>query len=411
MARPTPSPAGAPPPALHRKALRHLSENGVRSLLAKSAGFVGRKARKAFDGIVLAPIERMLLKSAAAAPARRYIRRLNDAIAAADRADPFVRIDDRVLFANLQYHEPSLLPAAFAGRQPYILTDRACGEEVRQKLGPVLRSLDGLSPEQISRGVFYVYFLCDDDALVSIRRIRKHGGTYVPHLDYGKTSYRFINPLARAAMQKTWAMGERVSHLNLAVHENLCEAIWATRELEGDYVEIGVYLGGSALTALHLFDALAAAGLLRHARKAWLLDTYDGFTYEEAQASADAIWAGTHALFGREKTMAHLEQTFAHTRTPRELVACNICRDPLPAGAGKIAVANIDVDMYEPTLDALNKVATRVVPGGIIICEDPASTPALYGALLAMEDFLASKQGAPFCRFFKGGQYFLAKIR
>jgi hypothetical protein len=43
------------------------------------------------------------------------------------------------------------------------------------------------------------------------------------------------------------------------------------------------------------------------------------------------------------------------------------------------------------------------------MCEDPPSTPALYGALLAMEEFLDSDKGKCYTKIFKGGQYFLVK--
>ena len=44
-----------------------------------------------------------------------------------------------------------------------------------------------------------------------------------------------------------------------------------------------------------------------------------------------------------------------------------------------------------------------------MICEDPASTPALYGALLTMEEFLESEEGSQYVKVFKKGQYFLVK--
>jgi hypothetical protein len=215
--------------------------------------------------------------------------------------------------------------------------------------------------------------------------------------------------MALNAMQKTWAKRKRVSHLTTEVHENICEALWITRNIAGDYLEIGVYLGGSALTAVNFLEELEISNTTTHERKAWLLDTYDGFNYEEADQSSDAIWAGTHGLFGKEKTIEHIKETLSDTRIPCQLVASNICTDSIPSEIESIAVANIDVDMYEPTLTSLFKVTDVIPPGGIIICEDPASTPGLYGAFLAMEEFLMSEKGAEYLKIFKGGQYFLIK--
>ena len=138
-------------------------------------------------------------------------------------------------------------------------------------------------------------------------------------------------------------------------------------------------------------------------------DTFDGFTYEEAQNSIDPLWKNTHRLSGVEQTQKNISEALQDNKTPYSLHVNNICRDMLPEGLGRVVVANVDVDMYEPTLTALYKISDHVVPGGIILCEDPPGTPALYGALLAMEEFLDSDKGKCYTKIFKGGQYFLVK--
>jgi len=92
------------------------------------------------------------------------------------------------------------------------------------------------------------------------------------------------------------------------------------------------------------------------------------------------------------------------------MVQSNICAEELPKQITKIAVANIDVDIYDATKAAMEKVAPLIVRGGIMICEDPTSTPGLYGASVAMHDFLETPQGRKFMPLFKGGQYFLINI-
>lgn len=203
-------------------------------------------------------------------------------------------------------------------------------------------------------------------------------------------------------MQRTWQKAGRLSHLIPIVHENICEAIELTRNVPGDYVEVGVYLGGSACTALHYLEAIGLKN-----RKAWFLDTFDGFNYLEAGESADTLWAGTHCLLGVSGTMAFIKETLADIDCEFELVETNICTQPLPESIQSIAVANIDVDMYEPTLAAYMKVAPLIQSGGIIIAEDPASTPGTYGALVAMHTFLELPEGRRFKVVFKQGQYFL----
>jgi hypothetical protein len=92
------------------------------------------------------------------------------------------------------------------------------------------------------------------------------------------------------------------------------------------------------------------------------------------------------------------------------LVTANICADNLPSEIKSLALVNVDVDMYDATLSALHKVAPLVTHRGIIICEDPAATPGLYGAFVAMEEFLASENGRKFAKVFLGAQYFLIKV-
>ena len=294
----------------------------------------------------------------------------------------------------------------FSGKKIYLCTDQ--NVDINLLSGAIkLDDIDSLTSDEVANGVFYVYFLCDSEAIKIIRKIIHSGGTLIPHLDYSKTSYRFIDALANTTLRKTYALNERISHFNILNHENLCEALNITKDVEGDYVEIGVYKGGSALTVLNYMDGLAH--YYKNNKKAWLFDTFEGFTYSEANSSGDKIWAGTHTLYGRDETIAYLTDTFASIKTAFKLIPTNICRDELPSDIKQISVANIDVDMYEPTRDALRKVSPLVQVGGIIICEDPAATPALYGAYLAMDDFLQSEAGSDFVKFFKGGQYFLFK--
>ena len=82
----------------------------------------------------------------------------------------------------------------------------------------------------------------------------------------------------------------------------------------------------------------------------------------------------------------------------------------MPDKIEKIVVANIDVDILDATRDALNKVDEKMVKGGIIICEDPTSTPGLIGAFYAMVKFLETLKGKNYMKLHLLGQYFLIKI-
>ena len=96
---------------------------------------------------------------------------------------------------------------------------------------------------------------------------------------------------------------------------------------------------------------------------------------------------------------------------PFKLIANNICSDSIPNIIEKIVVANIDVDLLEATSSALEKVSERLVVGGIIISEDPTSSPGLIGAYYAMRTFLDTEEGKRFICIHVGGQYYLIKMK
>ena len=56
----------------------------------------------------------------------------------------------------------------------------------------------------------------------------------------------------------------------------------------------------------------------------------------------------------------------------------------------KFSFVHIDVDLYEPTHDSLSFFYERLVPGGIIVCDDYGSE-ACPGAYKACNDFIADK--------------------
>ncbi|HZZ57525.1 MAG TPA: TylF/MycF/NovP-related O-methyltransferase, partial [Opitutaceae bacterium] len=180
---------------------------------------------------------------------------------------------------------------------------------------------------------------------------------------------------------------------------NLCQALETTRDVPGAVVEIGCFRGSSSSVML---DYAKHTGL---DRQFYFFDTFDGFSYEEARASADAMWQGTHATEGQAVVQSRLE---AVGYPKLRVLKANIITDDLPAEIGPIAVANVDVDLYEAVAAGLRKVADRIPSGGIIICEDAGHTPALIGARLALLEFMRSPQGKRFTQvFLASGQAFL----
>ena len=165
------------------------------------------------------------------------------------------------------------------------------------------------------------------------------------------TSYRFTNINCLKSLNNTFKKLDRISLFGMhtiTTHENICEALEITKDVEGDYVEVGVYKGGTALTALNYLHQINSK------KKAYLLDTYEGFNYDESEKSPDVQWYKGHFIYKEEKIKSYIKETFKDFNNYK-LITSNICKDNLPEEINAISAANIDVDMYEATLKQLKK--------------------------------------------------------
>lgn len=249
--------------------------------------------------------------------------------------------------------------------------------------------------KEIDSSVFV--YACDSDSagLPFIRVITEAGGFYIPAPGFQPASYGHVNGLGRAVIEaehkRQKAEGFDKFDLGPGDFLNIIQLIEVTRSRPGAYVEIGCFRGSSGTLAVRY---MREAGV---ARDCHFLDIFSGFDYDAAKASADAMWEGTHATEGPEVVGERL-QTFADPDRGLGVSVhrSNIITDELPHEIGPIALANIDVDIYEAVLAALLKVAPKIVPGGVMIAEDAGHTPACIGARLALDEFQASDAGAGF---------------
>jgi len=220
--------------------------------------------------------------------------------------------------------------------------------------------------------------VCNSDQflLEALRFCQSKGLAYImPQITHPAARYFERNDRARKILHAESLLP--LKKFDLSDFEMIIQALEITRKLPGDYLEIGVYQGRSARVAL---SYMQSAGI---ERKSYFLDTFSGFDYTEAREATDSYWAGRHGDGGLSFVSTQLS-SFKNF----ELVQSNIIRDPLPAALSAIALANIDVDLYDATRAALNKVRERLVPGGIIILEDAGHTPLLGGAFLATQEFI-----------------------
>lgn len=148
--------------------------------------------------------------------------------------------------------------------------------------------------------------------------------------------------------------------------------------LDGDTAEFGVYRGVSSALIL------MATGGDNCTNRHHLFDSFEGLSVPE---SID----GTHWKAGdlacsqsqvAERLEAYSERLVFHKGWIPQTFT-------LPDSV-QFRFAHIDVDLYQPTLDSLAFCYSRMVPGGVIVCDDYGFNTC-PGATTACNEFLADK--------------------
>lgn len=245
---------------------------------------------------------------------------------------------------------------------------------------------------------FILLYRFDWNAIETVRYFETHKLKYQSPLQtIPMARYFHTNQIAYETLMDEQSNDPRI-HYCPVDFENIFQGLEATRALPGDYVEIGTYQGASARAALNY---MRRAGIDRNA---YFLDTYEGFTYEDAQKSSDAAWYGTHT-----ETSLDMVEKYLSEYTNARLVKSNIITDGLPNEITQIALCNIDVDIYDAVYESLKKVSPLIVKHGIIIAEDYGHTPWLIGAQYAVRRFLDETPGF-MSLYFPSGQIMLIKL-
>lgn len=141
----------------------------------------------------------------------------------------------------------------------------------------------------------------------------------------------------------------------------------------GDFVECGVYMGGSSKL---MIDTLAYKNA---SRPVWMYDTYEGVPVPEAhELNVDMSnlkqWYmdNKHTDEGSNWCYTHLEHVKANIGNTNNVnFVKGLVEDTIPnVMPDEIAVLRIDVDLATPTRHILDHMYERVVPGGHVIFDD-----------------------------------------
>ena len=166
--------------------------------------------------------------------------------------------------------------------------------------------------------------------------------------------------------------------------ERLCATLKAAKyvsenNIDGDFVECGVWRGGNAIIAADIFRRYGLD------KKVYLFDTFAGMTEpsDDDRAISDNEPAMKH--YEKEKTPTHSNWCYAPIEEVREnfskraLLGDNIVfvkgpvEETLRLQANvpeRISILRLDTDWYESTKVELTTLYPRIVSGGCLIIDD-----------------------------------------
>ena len=165
-------------------------------------------------------------------------------------------------------------------------------------------------------------------------------------------------------------------------------------ELAGDFIECGVFRGGTALLA---------AEVLRKANDRRPLHLFDSFSGMPDTLAGDTFSKGDFGNTSEATVRALLAPTKCDIRVhsgymPDTFVSADI---------SQVAYAHIDVDLYKSVCDCVEFVYPRLVPGGVMIFDD-YGFPSCWRSREAVNHSFASKREKPI--YLPTGQALVLKL-
>lgn len=175
-------------------------------------------------------------------------------------------------------------------------------------------------------------------------------------------------------------------------------------DVQGSVVELGVYLG-SSLFAFANFSAMTEP--YNYQRRVIGFDTFEGFPSVSPVDTTTDVNQGNRERGGFWVSKDHYDELcqsaevfdanrFLNQRQKVELVKGDVYQT-IPEYLTKnphtlISLLYLDLDLYEPTLFALQRLYDRVVPGGVIGL-DEVNDPRWPGETTAVLEFFKSVPG------------------
>lgn len=199
----------------------------------------------------------------------------------------------------------------------------------------------------------------------------------------GEGSAEQADPMELRKEGRDWP---RLAHTMIGVKriENLqfCVEDVIRRGVPGDLIETGVWRGGACIFMRGILKAYHVTD-----RSVWVADSFAGLPPPDGDRYAadrgDRHHEHKELAISIEKVKSHFEAYGLLDAQVRFLKGW--FKDTLPgAPISRLAVARLDGDMYESTMDAITVLYPKLSPGGYIIIDDFG---AVTGCRKAVEDY------------------------
>jgi O-methyltransferase len=171
---------------------------------------------------------------------------------------------------------------------------------------------------------------------------------------------------------------KRLDNLQMCVESALREGV------PGDLIETGVWRGGASI----LMRGILCAHDVRD-RRVWVADSFEGLPPPDAAKYPADLGDRHHENRLLAVSLEEVQANFRKYGLLDEQVRFlkGWFKDTLPAAPiERLAVARLDGDMYESTMDALRSLYPKLSPGGFLIIDDYGAIPACRRAVTDFRD-------------------------
>jgi len=148
--------------------------------------------------------------------------------------------------------------------------------------------------------------------------------------------------------------------------------------IEGDFIETGVWRGGACIFAKALFS------ILDNNRKVWVADSFEGLPKPNPELYPEDKGDDLYSLEQLRISLDQVKNNFKRFNLLDDNVKFlkGWFKDTLPsAPIEKLAIVRLDGDMYESTMDGLTNLYHKLSSGGYLIIDDYGVIPACKKAV------------------------------